>query len=154
MKAEPDLLIGVQGIEVNLAVIAKGVEVVEQSGAAVAVAELEVVADAIRFVDVVSVVAFGEIDGGIVGGEGLIDVVEDLVAGRDFGKVGRLRLETGALLLSLVAVEDADWDGNLEAESVVDAGALVFAAEGGIGGAVGIGQLDVGVGKSDGLAGR
>ena len=39
------------------AVVAKGVEVVEQSGVAVAIAELEVVADAGGFVEVASLVA-------------------------------------------------------------------------------------------------
>ena len=45
VKTKPDLNIGVQGVEIGLTVVTKSVEVVEQSAASVAVAELEVVAN-------------------------------------------------------------------------------------------------------------
>jgi hypothetical protein len=45
VETKPDLNIGVQGVEIGLTVITKSVEVVEQSAASVAIAELEVVAN-------------------------------------------------------------------------------------------------------------
>ena len=46
VETKPDLHIGVQGVEIDLPVVAKSVEVVEQSAASMAIAELEVVANA------------------------------------------------------------------------------------------------------------
>ena len=45
VETKPDLNIGVQGVKIGLTVIAKSVEVVEQSAASMAVAELQVVAN-------------------------------------------------------------------------------------------------------------
>src|SRR5271156_3659197 len=46
VEAKPDLNIGVQGVKIGLTVVAKSVEVVEQSTASMAIAELQVVANA------------------------------------------------------------------------------------------------------------
>ena len=48
MDAEPDLLIGGQRVEMNLAIIAQSIQVIEKRGAAVPVAELKGRADTAR----------------------------------------------------------------------------------------------------------
>ena len=58
-----------------------------------------------------------------------------------------------SLLLALIAVEDAQWNGNLESDAVVNARAFILAAEGGIGRGVSIGQLHIGVAHCDRLEG-
>src|SRR5580693_3521767 len=99
------------------------------------VAEFEVVADALGFVDVVAVVALRDAKSGVISGPCLIHVVHHLVARGGFRKSGRLRFVARALLFALIAIEDAERDGDLKSSAVVGRGAIVFAANGGIGGA-------------------
>jgi hypothetical protein len=56
----------------------------------------------------------------------------------------------GGLFVALVAVEDADGDVEVEADGVFGAGAVVVGLERGVGGAVGVGELDLRVGDGDG----
>jgi hypothetical protein len=46
VETKPDLNIGVQGVKIGLTVVAKSVKVVEQSATSIAIAELQVVANA------------------------------------------------------------------------------------------------------------
>jgi hypothetical protein len=46
VETKPDLNIGVQGVKIGLTVVAKGIKVVEQSATSIAIAELQVVANA------------------------------------------------------------------------------------------------------------
>src|ERR1700722_11336498 len=137
----------------DLTVIAQRVEVVEQRGPAAAIAELEVGPNAVGLVDIVAVVTLCQILGGIVGGPGPVNVVQNLIASGCLRKPRGLCLKSRALLFALIAVEDAQRDGNLESDAVVNADAFVFAAKGGIGGGVSVSQFHVGIGQSDGLAG-
>ena len=92
VNAEPDLLIGGQRIEIDLAVVAQSIEIIEQRGAAVAIAEFKVVAHASRLVGVVAVVAFGQIQRRVIRRPGLIHVVQHLVASGDLRESARTAL--------------------------------------------------------------
>ena len=61
VNTEPYLLVGRERVEMDLTVVAQCVEVIKQRGPAVSVAELEVGAHAVGFVNVVAVVALGQI---------------------------------------------------------------------------------------------
>ena len=58
VDGEPNLGIGVQAPEMNCAVIAERIEIVEQRCVAVAIAELQVVADVGGLGEIVAVIAF------------------------------------------------------------------------------------------------
>ena len=114
MKTKPDLNIGVQGVEIGLTVVAKSVEVVEQSAASMTVAELQVVANAGSQAEIAAVVPprLGECC--LVGRLGLIYIVDHLVACRCLGEAAGLRLVAGSFLLALIAIEDPQREIHLE----------------------------------------
>ena len=64
--------------------------------------------------------------GGVEGEPSLIDVGDHLIAGGGDGEAAGLDFVAGALLLALVAVEDAQRNGDADAEGVIGAAAFVL----------------------------
>src|ERR1700750_2446791 len=120
MDGEPYLRICSKAANPDGAIVTQGREVVEQGSVAVAIAELQVVADVRGLVQVMAVVTLGEALSGVVGHPGLIDVGDDLVARGGNSEAAGLDLVAGALLFALIAIEDAQRDVEAKAEAVVD----------------------------------
>src|ERR1700756_1673748 len=151
MNAEPYLLVGVQRVEVSLAIIAQRLEVIEKSAATVAIAELQVIANVCRFRQVVTVVPRCQLYRCLVSGPGLLDIVHHLVAGGSLSKTAGLRLVASAFLFALIPVEDSQRNRDLKARAVEDANTLIFTANRRIRCAIRIGQLHVCVRQTHGL---
>src|SRR5271155_6150478 len=98
-----------------------------------------------------AVVALCHGQGGFIAGPCLVHVVEHLIARGSFGEAARLRFVTRALLFALVPIKYAQRDADLKTGGVICRRTLIFAADGWIGGAVGLCQLDIRVGETDGL---
>src|ERR1700753_328601 len=103
MNSEPNLSVCIQRVEVCLAIVTECIEVIEERGAAVAIAELKIVADAGGFGNVVSVIARGHRGRCFVADPRLIYVIDDLIACGGFGEAAGLCLVTSALFLTLSA---------------------------------------------------
>ena len=85
VNGNPGCGIGGEGVRGGGAVVAEGVDVIDEGEAAVLVAELGDVEDVLGFGEVMVVVAVGEAFAGDVGDPRLVDVGVDLVADGELG---------------------------------------------------------------------
>src|SRR5258708_255839 len=134
---EPYLRVRVQTGQVGGAVIAQRVEIIQQRGVAVAIAELQIVTHVRGFFQIVVFVAMSLALGNIESSPCLIYIRDHLVACGEQSESAGLYLIAGALLFTLITVEDSQWNGNAHSKRVVDAASFVLAGQCRIDGATG-----------------
>ena len=115
MNRHPGLRVSIESVQRGIAIIHQSIKIVDQCDAAVLVGVLCYGQDIFRFRQVVSVVAVGQDLRRGVSNPSLIDIGVNLIAGRYLRKPAALRQILGGVFVSLVAIEDANGNANVEA---------------------------------------
>ena len=91
------------------------------------------------------VVAVGKHLGGGVRNPGLVYIGVDLVLCRYLAEPAGLRQIFTGVFVSLITIEDADGDGDVEAITALRAAVVVLPFQGGVGGSVGVCKFHIGI---------